>query len=199
MKTIKEYLDVMKSSNEIALIGPLHNGDIITETAKIFVDGGSQFRNNNEGVSVGDNDSSVIPLDIVLNTKKDFSDLGYTLEHITENFEFINLYGFLGGRRDHELINYAEVGRFLESRSVETIVCFENKVKAFSSGKWEFKLEGTFSLFAFKPCNIKIIGACEYQIPELSPFSELSSFGLSNEASGAVTITSDGPIFIFIN
>ncbi len=199
MTILKEYLQTLVKSNEIALIGPLHNGEKILESEKIFIDGGTKFRNSQEGVSVGDNDSTNIPLDLVLQKEKDYSDLSYVLNQLTDNFHFVNLYGFQGGAKDHELINYGEVHRFLEKRKIETLVCFDDNIKAFSAGKWEFNLMGSFSLFCFSECQLKMMGACQYQFAESVPFSKLSSRGLSNEGSGRVLIHTDSPLFVFIN
>jgi len=110
----------------------------------------------------------------------------------------IDLLGFRGGRADHDLINLAEVHRFLK-QTRDAIVHFDDQIIAYSGGSWEFEFNGTFSLFAFEKVNIQMSGACQYPIDQKTEFQELSSHGLSNKASGLVNVRCDRPFFIFKN
>ena len=162
----------------------------------IYVDGGSKHKKGSLGITVGDGDSSSHAIDIKLNNKKDFSDLSYVLNHILDEVTEVNMHGFLGGRRDHELINYAEAHQFLKQRKIKAKVNFEEKVLAFSKGSWVAEINGVFSVFMFEQGQVSISGECDYKTQNLTA---LSSHGLSNVGSGEVLIESDVPIFIFLD
>lgn len=105
--------------------------------------------------------------------------------------------GFLGGRKDHELINFAEAHSYLKNINNSTAVHFDKSISAYSQGKWTININGTFSLFAFEPLRLQVSGECEYLISKDIDFKHLSSHGLSNVGNGEVAITCDGPIFLF--
>jgi thiamine pyrophosphokinase len=198
---IRNYLTSLptnKQSNQmINIIGPLFQGDNNYAQPIVYVDGGAKYRRNSEGFSVGDGDSFSGKLDEYLPIDKDYSDLSYVLKNIPLHFDEINLLGFLGGRKDHELINLAEVHLFLENSLSRRRVNFDQKIIALSAGNWSFLIEGTFTLFAFKKIEIKLDGKCKYPIEkELTP---LSSHGLSNVGSGNIHLKNNAPVFIFLN
>ncbi|MFI5391452.1 MAG: hypothetical protein ACHQYQ_08830, partial [Bacteriovoracales bacterium] len=78
-------------------------------------------------ISVGDGDSSNFPMDFNLPEEKDYSDLKFALDLIPPNVEKINLWGFLGGRRDHEIINFGEVNNWLLKSKNNVVFLFEKK------------------------------------------------------------------------
>jgi thiamine pyrophosphokinase len=189
------------SDKELNIYGPCATGQPLRKVEgvpNIFVDGGSRYKKGNAGIIVGDGDSSFdTKMDICLNPVKAFSDLSFVLNSIPVSFKLINMFGFLGERRDHELINLAVIHRFLRERASVTKVVLEDKVIAYSVGEWTEKIEGVFSLFSFSQVDLELSGACQYSITKEESFIELSSQGLSNIGKGIVNINTSGPLFLF--
>lgn len=192
--SLADYLGGL-SSDHLYIIGPFFQGTLPLSTALVFVDRGADLRIDQEGYSVGDGDSASVLLDEKLDPKKDFSDLAYVFFHIPKKIKKISLLGFLGGRRDHELMNFAEAHRFLRDHP-GTQLDFENQVIGYSAGTWGFEVHGAFSLFAFEKLTLALSGKCEY--PVQGVFQELSSHGLSNVGSGATSLMTNSPVFVFL-
>ena len=195
---LDDYLRTFNDARRATLIGPLYRGEHPPAEPLIFVDGGSNQRERGGGFAVGDGDSSRGPIDQYLSPDKDFSDLAYVLGRLSDHFNEVELLGFLGGRRDHELFNFGEVHHFLCARAAPTVVRFDRGVTAYSKGKWVFEAQGTFSLAVIETATVKLVGACKYPIVEPTVIKPLISFGLSNEGYGEVILTADGPAFIFV-
>ncbi len=194
--TLDSYFDTFRHCRQITLVGPFfkHSQDI--DEPVIFVDSGSQFRKSDEGISVGDGDSTDTPLEVQLNPDKDFSDLAFVLRNIPDHYREIDLAGFLGGRRDHELFNIGEVHHFLSTRKLPTKVRLDSEVIGFSKGQWQFQRYGSFSVLTVAKTLVRITGDCRYACPEFTPFPPMSSLGLSNVGSGTIYIACDGPAFV---
>lgn len=210
MKTsssLKDYLQgSLKSeaaanpkASQLTLVGPMFDNSHTISEPVIYVDRGAHFRKAHEGFSVGDNDSSVQPLDEVISVEKDYSDLAYALSFVGENFSQIEMWGFLGGRRDHELCNLGEVHSLLKSRTRLLKVLFDREIVAFSAGEWTFETFGTFSTFAFDPLHLTMSGDCKYCVSEEKNYLALSSQGVSNLGYGKVHIKTDAPLFVFFS
>jgi thiamine pyrophosphokinase len=183
----------------------------------IYVDGGSDFRADGGWaaaqltpakekssiplISIGDGDSAAGKLDEVLPAHKDYSDLAFVLRSLPQNIVAIEMLGFLGERRDHELANLGEVHAFLKTRAdfcrVE-IHSAEQTVFAFARGTLTIDIAGTFSVMVLEPAAVRIEGACEYKLAGDVVLQVASSHGLSNVGHGAVEITSDQPCFLFL-
>lgn len=187
-------------------MGPLYDAPHDARVPTIYVDGGARFRGNADGVptiSVGDGDSSPVPVDKRLPEEKDFSDLAFALRALPISVRELNLLGFLGGRRDHELLNFGEVHHFLKARAVaHARADFDGgagarpgRVTAIAGGRVKMELRGLFSVVAFEQARVKIAGACKF--PFEGQLAPVSSLGLSNEGSGHVEFETDNPIFIF--
>ncbi|MCP4475062.1 MAG: hypothetical protein GY821_10975 [Gammaproteobacteria bacterium] len=198
--TLSDYLrqPFFADCQRISLIGPFFDGEAVTTEPIIYVDGGSKFRESNQGFSVGDGDSSLQLLDEELIAEKDYSDLAYVFSVIPDHFTDIQLNGFLGGRRDHEIINLGEAHHFLKTRPRPTTLCFNNQVRAFSAGEWQITIQGTFSCIVIEPSQVALSGACKYQSHGGKVWLPLNSFGLSNEGSGTIKAKNSGPLFIFL-
>ena len=198
--TIEKYLSNFKNSLHITLVGPfyenVHDNVQGIEEPVIFVDRGARLRKSGEGISVGDGDSFEGMIDVPLNPLKDFSDLAFALGHIPEHFGEVNLIGFLGGRRDHELFNIGESHHFLRARKSPTTIKFDNDIVGYSSGQWRFERIGGFSVSVVEQTRVGITGDCRYPCPQTTKFMPLSSLGLSNVGTGTVCIDCDGPVFI---
>lgn len=198
--TLKDYLlSLSKDENQIHLIGPLFSGLSLPKEPTIFVDGGTRFRKDKRGFSVGDGDSSAGDLDELISKEKDFSDLTYVLNHLGHRFNQIYLFGFLGGRKDHELINFAEIHQFLLPQEQKVKVLFDEQVIALSKGAWEIEIHGVFSTFLFEKTQVTLSGNCRYTASDTHSVRYLSSHGLSNEGSGLVKIKTNGPVFLFLS
>jgi thiamine pyrophosphokinase len=207
MKDQKSFEEKLKYLDSITLIGPLLDDSYPYEAkgALIFVDGGANFltlfsdlKNEIPSLSLGDGDSSKVELDIKLNPKKDFSDLGFALSLIPQNIKNVFLLGFLGGRRDHEIANLGEIHQFLKKRKDQTKVFFEDKIIAISKNSYTKNITGTFSLMVLENTPLKIEGACQYPTKAFIDFLPLSSLGLSNIGSGNVIFEASNPFFIFL-
>lgn len=133
---------------------------------------------------------------------KDRSDLGLALDLFTSQSPYkLHLWGFLGGRKDHELFNLGEVSAFLEKKPKSEAYFYNQKGKVtfhfLSQGEWELTHQGIFSLGALKNTSLSMKGECHYPISEETMIGPLSSFGLSNEAHGTFKIKTSGPIFLY--
>jgi len=202
MKILKldEYLSQFsKECTTINVIGPFSKSENELIEPIIYVDSATQFRINNKGFSVGDNDSFSGTLDEILPIDKDFSDLSYVLSKLCPQFNEINLFGFLGGRKDHEMINLLEAYQYLKMQNQKTKVSFDQKIIGFSKGSWAIDIHGIFSIIAFEELEIEITGQCKFEVDKSRCFKPLSSHGLSNIGSGEVHIQSSQPFFLFLN
>ena len=196
---VQAYLEQFPNTPYINLIGPFYNGVYLDQEPVVFVDGGAQARQGNIGFAVGDGDSTSKVLDEYLPTQKDHSDLSYVLQNTPDQFEVINLLGFLGGRRDHEIINICEAYTHIASAQKPKRIVFDYDIVVYSSGQWSLSIEGLFSLISFYPNQLTIRGKCKYQLTDPTEFRELSSQGLSNEGYGEMTIECSQPIVVFLN
>lgn len=194
--TIARYLHDHADSNTIELVGPMHIADVTFNEPTIFVDGGTKFRRGLEGLAVGDGDSYIEPLDEYLNPHKDYSDLAYVLASLPAHFHKVQLHGFLGGRRDHELANLGETSAFLKHRHHATRIQFDQALCGFSAGDWQLEIHESFSLLSLEDANITLEGACEYPLKQLTKIEPFCSHGLSNSGSGGVILKTDAPVFI---
>lgn len=198
MRTIEDYFRQFDAPTEATLVGPGRLSPIeIPDHPLVYVDGGTYQRQNGEGFSVGDGDSYDGTLDQVLNPRKDFNDLSFPLRYLPQSVKTIHLWGFLGGRRDHEAANLGEIHALLSHVSAPRTIVLDDEVLAFSAGQWSFEWQGLFSLLAFESTNVRLEGDCEYQLLEWTTLLPFSSAGLSNIANGKVILEVQKPVFIF--
>ena len=195
----KNYLDQFRDRQQIALVGPLASQLPALSDPVIFVDGGSNRREGGIGIAVGDGDSFQGELDIYLDPQKDFSDLAFALSLVEENFRKIDLFGFTGGRRDHELLSLGEVFHYLGRRNQPCHANIDTMIDGYSSGSWQLEVQGTFSLIVFSPSVVSLSGSCKYPIAAGTTIHPVSSLGLSNEGAGTISFTTTAPIFVFHN
>jgi thiamine pyrophosphokinase len=199
---------ILDKAEEVTMVGPL-----LTVPPKklnhpfIYVDRGTQFRESLRklavkgyyDISVGDGDSSVLPLDIKLPKDKDYSDLKSALDLLPTKLKKVNLWGFLGGRRDHEILNFGAVHNCLLKSLPDTLFSFEDTVFGKNKGILKINIKGTFSLVVFQKTKVKIEGKCQYKLPNFSEILPLSSHGLSNFGEGEVIIEANAPFFLFLS
>lgn len=203
------FLNEIKHQNQVALVGPLAGRARPVVMPTVFVDGGADFLPQSEAsfavVRVGDGDSvsdklAGPPLDHLLSPHKDLSDLAFVLRELPLSITALEMFGFLGGRRDHELANFGEVEKFLRARE-NALVNFHSDhsvaAVAFSGQVLELSISGLFSVMTLEPASVHISGDCEYKFA--GPIPALSSQGLSNVGHGAVRLQSTKPAFVFLN
>lgn len=213
------FAENLKLSKEIFIIGPLFKKSLkITnkESSFLFIDGGSHFFEDIQqtffnsfddeaathfnSLRIGDGDSYQGVLDIKLSINKNFSDLAYGLKFIKTSLEKVNLLGFLGGRKDHELFNLGEAHKVLLSNKVNRKVkfLFDQSFIGFPPGRHTLKLDGIFSLFVIEEAEITITGQIKYPLISPTKVLPLSSQGLSNVGNGEFFIQSNKPVFLYI-
>ena len=193
---ITRYLHDYAAQKSVSIVGPLYDGETSFHDPVIYVDGGTQFRRQREGLAVGDGDSHNGVLDEKLNPIKDYSDLAYVLASLPAYFNEICLNGFLGGRRDHEWANLGEAHAFLKQRHSATQLHFGSRISGFSSGRWQLEVNEPFSLLCLETAKVKLVGECRYQLKQETRLESLCSHGLSNVGHGAITLKMDKPVFI---
>jgi thiamine pyrophosphokinase len=203
-----EFQAILTTVNEVTLVGPmLHSPPKKFDHPFIYVDRGSHFRETfresakkgYSDISVGDGDSSEGSLDINLPADKDYSDLKFALDLLPKNIKRVNLWGFLGGRRDHEIINFGEVQNSLLKSLPNALFSFEELVFGKNKGPLKININGIFSLLVFQPTEVKIEGECQYKLPKFREILPLSSHGLSNQGNGEVIIEATAPFFVFLS
>lgn len=197
---------VAQLTNQVALFGPLLDLARPIDRPSVFVDGGANFLKKTVALSagafpvicVGDGDSSSNLMDERLPSVKDFSDLGFVLRGLPISIQLVEMFGFLGGRRDHELANFGEVHRFLSARPSATVNFHDAvgiQIVGFR-GKLQMEIHGVFSVMTFAPANVGISGDCQYKYE--GRLDSVESLGLSNVGQGRVALTCDLPCFIFL-
>jgi thiamine pyrophosphokinase len=200
--------DHFLATHEWTLLGPMGPKlpSFLAKFPIIGVDGGAQFSERLD-IWIGDSDSGLphenCPISYRYPPEKSASDLALCLQLLKHIPRLkLHLWGFTGGRKDHELINLGECLSFLESMEDSEIHCYDSQGKVlyrfFGKGQWSFSHQGIFSLVTLKPQSLTLTGLCDYQVPERREFPPLSSMGLSNQARGQLHLQTDGPVlFIF--
>lgn len=184
------------------LISPSWKGQLI------FVDGGllhqKDFKQKGpklyqKSFSLGDGDSAKRGQLQLHKHDQNLSDLAFCLQQLQaiKDLKTMTLLGFLGGRKDHELINLGEIASFLRKRP-DVRVFLDDQIEFLPPGKHQFTFKGTFSLASFTPNQIKIEGDCRYPLKKWTKLEALSSLGLSNEASGLVTVECKKTVMLFL-
>ena len=194
---------------KLQVIGPLEfdKSKVSSSLPTVVIDGGLNHELSLENqLSIGDGDSAKgehrIKIDIHLNKEKDYSDLGYLFNLLDETYlknhlvtlEKLELWGFLGKRRDHEFINILEAYSFLKNRS-QLVISFQEEILCLSKGDYEFDRRGTFSLISLEGTEVQIAGSVKYPFKGILKAS--SSHGLSNESQGSFQIKASGPLILF--
>lgn len=197
----------LKMNTEWVFIGPM--GPMLPTSFEtlpsIGVDGGAHFAKKLD-IWVGDADSydKEIEAPTIFRhpVEKDLSDLalGLTLFPEQRLYKF-HFWGFLGGRRDHELFNLGEASKFLEEHQECQILFYGEDGKIYfhmvGSGHWKFSYDGLFSLGTLKKTLVRLIGDCHYPIQKFQKLEPLTSFGLSNKGRGEMIFETEGPVFLY--
>lgn len=198
----------LAQENEWALIGPM--GPRLPWSLKhlplLVVDGGANFCEEMD-IWLGDGDSKnvVIKARHVFDfpSKKNSSDFALALTLFTPSCSLtLHCWGFLGGRRDHEIINFGEALTFLKDKLDCKVIFYDSvtadaSVQCFGPGRWQLEHHGVFSVATHQQTKISITGSCAYKLLEMTELKPLSSLGLSNSASGAFELNCEGPVMLF--
>lgn len=188
----------IKNAKKLNLIGPcsIDKSKIDYSLSTIIIDGGLEHKLTfKEQFSIGDGDSTSEDLDLLLPKEKDQSDLAVALSKIEQRDTQINLHGFLGGRRDHELIVLGEV--YKHSSQMDSFAYFEKHYTILPRGIHELKINGLFSLLTLEENLITISGNAKYLLEKATPLLPLSSLGLSNQGTGEVEIKCSRPLIVY--
>lgn len=169
------------------------------------VDGGAHFVDKLD-VWVGDADS----FDGEINSthvfrhpaQKDRSDLNLALSILDSQLLYeLHFWGFSGGRLDHELFNLGEILHYLRHHPESMALMYRPDGKVgmhlLGSGEWNFTYQGIFSLGCLDTSKVILKGDCLYPIKKETKLLPLSSFGLSNKATGTVYLHNEGPLFVY--
>lgn len=199
----------LENVQEWTLVGPMGPdvpGDLVAHSL-LAVDGGARFCSRMD-VWVGDGDSHLnsinCPNKYQFSPHKSQSDLALALLLLKSSSPLtLHAWGFLGGRRDHELLNLGECLHFLEHHPRSQINFYEGNgrlaVKCLAAGSWNFHRKGIFSLASMKEVILKLTGACQYPIPSEITLSPFSSLGLSNMGQGDIHLLTQGPVMVFFS
>jgi thiamine pyrophosphokinase len=208
MTTDWDKLD--KGTEQLILVGPLRNSALTPALEKIglagvpqiAIDGGSRAAMN-PVLWAGDGDSGPAPRSTpaFIKPTQDITDFRFCLDGIRNwRWKELHLFGFLGGRRDHELACFGEIHTEMKARPAFTKAVFYGsddlpQVTFFQSGEHTVKLEGTFSVLMLEPAVVTISGDCRYPT-KATVLGPLSGQGISNEASGTIKISATGPFML---
>jgi thiamine pyrophosphokinase len=190
-------------TEKLALIGPARIQPLpALDMPQLAIDGGSRFAVR-PLLWAGDGDSGKAPTGVPAFNKlsQDMTDLRFCLDHIHAwRWRELHLFGFLGGRRDHELANFGEIHAAMKARPAFVKAVFHGEdntaaVLFLNAGAHTLELYGTFSTLVLEPASVTISGDCHYSREKVS-LHPLSGHGVSNEASGTVNISSTAPVMI---
>ena len=186
------------------MVAPLLAGDLarlgLADVAQVAVDGGIEYALK-PVLWAGDGDSSPSGTPVAFKGSQDETDLRFCLNGVQKwAWRELHLFGFLGGRRDHELANFGEIHAELKSRANFTSATFyddklEAAVRFFRSGMHRVNISGVFSLLALEPAVADISGDCDYAASGAA-LPLLSGRGISNNGRGIVDITCTAPFMV---
>ncbi len=171
----------------------------------LAVDGGANWTTSMHAW-VGDSDSfnAIPPSAIIFNLKpeKDSSDFSSALSLFDRQEKYtFHLWGFSGGRKDHELFVWGEILSFLDQHPESKFIIYDKngRVEAhfLGSGHWRFNHQGPFSLGSMRKIRVKLTGDVKYPIRIESWLPALSSWGLSNEGTGNIVLENEGAAFLY--
>lgn len=203
---LPSHLEKIQEWTLVGPMGPEVSADLVAHSL-LAVDGGARFSPRMD-VWVGDGDSHAdiinCPNKYQFSPHKSESDLALALSFFkTTSPLTLHAWGFLGGRRDHELLNFGECLHFLERHPRSQINFYDHDgkiaVKCLAAGEWDFHRRGIFSLASMKNVILKMTGACEYPIPEEISLAPFSSLGLSNMGQGDIHLLTQGPVMVLFS
>lgn len=203
MKLPAEFIN----TQEWTVVGPMGPPppDFLLSHPILAVDAGADFCQKMD-IWVGDGDSIKKPIEAAnifkFSPQKSESDLAIALSLLGQHHHrTLHLWGFLGGRKDHEWLNMGEVMRYLQLKPKSEVIFYDSKtarptVRCLGAGDWVIEHKGIFSVASTQRVRAKILGDCDYPLTEFTEFSPLSSLGLSNSSQGKFQIINDGALMV---
>ncbi|NOT77924.1 MAG: hypothetical protein HOP07_02835 [Bacteriovoracaceae bacterium] len=146
-------------------------------------------------LSYGDGDSANTPM-TYLKKSQELSDLRFYLDKKLKQKKggIYYLFGFLGKRIDHHLLNVGEISQFIfqmHKKKCTSIVIVDQQMIYLPPGNYKLNLRGIFSFMATEDAKVKMKGECKFKILKNEKIQKMSSKGLSNTGFGIVQIFSD--------
>ena len=193
----------------LVLVGPVMAAPLLLQDVarlgigtvpQIAVDGGIEFALK-PVLWAGDGDSSPSGTPVAFKDSQDETDLRFCLNGVRGGqWRQLHLFGFLGGRRDHELANLGEIHAEMKARGAfVSAVFYDDKLEAavrfFNAGAHRVNISGTFSLLSLEAAVADIGGDCAYAAKGAA-LPVLSGRGVSNSGRGMVDISCDAPFMI---
>ena len=194
-------------SSKVTLVGPckLEKRTPQHEGFFIFIDGGQEhrmknFKSTKDYICVGDQDSTRLPVDILLKQKKDFSDLAFALTLVPKAATQVYCEGLFPRlkdepRFDHLLANLGEIYEFVKKRKIR--VQLNSKMRIIPAGKNSLMLKGIFSVFSLEPIQLSLAGRVKYKLSN-QKIPLMSSKTLSNFGSGQVSFKNSKPCLVIV-
>jgi len=204
-----KFLNEVKDYGCAVLVGPLLGRkeweQIPKDAPLLLVDGGADIavklglKASRSILTVGDGDSSIEDIDHRFNPEKDFSDLTGALNLVPNDVVELRLFGFLGGRKDHEFINFGELNQYLKNKKVKSKAYLSQNILALGAGSWKINTEkGVFSLLSLEKGLVSLDGQVRYKVDPPREIDVLSSQYLSNYTEGEFTLTTKYPLYLFV-
>ena len=208
------WSELDKGTERLILVGPalkkvlsssLLDAAGLASVPQLAVDGGGHFAVN-PVLWAGDGDSGTPPerTPVFFKHDQNLTDLRFCLNGIHDwRWKELHLFGFLGGRRDHELANFGEIHAEMKMRPAFSKAIFygeecHRQVLFLGAGEHTVELRGAFSTLALEPAKVTVAGDCSYKAENML-LSPLSGHGVSNEAAGVVKISSSAPLMLLCN
>ncbi len=205
------WLDAAATGDDLILVGPVLPALLdaaalralgLGAAPQVAVDGGIHYALS-PILWAGDGDSGYMPKDISAHFKEsqDITDIRFCLDGLrTGGWRRLHLFGFLGERRDHELANLGEIHREMLARANfdEAVIYSADyfpSLRFLQKGSRQFAHQGEFSLLAFEAAEVSLSGDCLFKGENIQ-LPPLSGNGISNVASGMVTVQSTQPLLL---
>jgi thiamine pyrophosphokinase len=210
---------IKKSGPNILIIGPLDlpKNRLRAEVKKLnpslilLIDGGVQHTSLiprdylNKIFKIGDGDSHNRNLDILLDQRKDYSDLDFAIDGIIKSkmTKKISALGFTHSyvhskreeRFDHFIMNLGSFSRL--SQKLKLPILLDDAFEFIPAGKHTLNHHGIFSIITLRNQKVKLIGKVEYPLNNWTKMRGLSSLGLSNVAHGKFQIENKLGVILF--
>lgn len=203
---LQRFQEKVLTTRRVGVVGPLSTAyptdlENAAEYALLGVDGGARFGRSRFDLTIGDGDSlpTDLPphtLDFQLCVDKDKSDLAFALDCLPRGPWSLELWGFSGGRFDHDILNLGTLARWVEEEGGKVRMYHSDcqQLMVLPAGSHHLLLEGVFSLFSLREANWSIAGDCRFPLlPTRLP--ALDSRTLSNQGLGRVDMTVDQVFF----
>lgn len=191
-------------NRQALLMGPMAlqfpDENLRRDKVLIGVDGGVWIEYHSlYDVTLGDGDSlkTSLSLDHHYSTDKNESDLALALKLLPPDLYSLELWGFWGGRDDHQWVNLGEVFHWQNQSAIVTIYRPEKApIRLFPAGVHKITSTHTFTLLSLEEAHFSIQGQCRWPLSR-TKISKLSSHLLSNKGQGEMTIECDHKFFCF--